>query len=281
MPLPNDFSYTENLQDGIKRLLNHQVNEWFSDVTDNTENTSRASLKRLCYHLEQDSIGETTARIAVFDHIKGSILEKMLLNSLPSEKFNLADTGNVPAVNKPKINLFFTQRDESLPKQKNPVRATISFRLIDYVNFDDATTDRVITTSVLRSIALAIKREFHKYHFVKGSLLYTCNSPDTGFFGSEINVTNERDAFETFRKMHALTGKTFNDELVRKHETPKKHSITTPTKKVKGIDGKQKSEPRRLPVAIVHFRHAVAECGLNTKIPLFDSMGLLHEALVK
>ncbi len=281
MTLPPNFNHTENLQDGIKRLMNKEVTEWFRDVLD--DSSDRAVLKRLCYHTENDSSADTQLRISLFNFIRGSTAERLLLsNSIPDRKYDMESLQHLPASNHPKIILFFAQKGESVPKGEIPVTAEVSFRLVTKINYTDSDVPgNVIDKNELKTLALKIKREFDGFKFVKGSQLFLCKNPIHGFFGSKVFATNKGDALDLFRKLHTLVAASFKEETVTLNTNLKRTSITRPTRKITGYDNKPKKEHRWRPVATVYFRYAIADCGLNTCIPLYDKSGIFHDALVR
>lgn len=283
MAIPDNFSYTENLQNGIKKILNNDVNEWFRDVDDIHSNTSRAELKRLCIHQELDSYGDTQLRIQLFQYIKGTTLERMILtNSVPDKKYDMESLQQIPASNHPKIIIFFAQHGDSLPPKEVPVTAEVSFRMISKVNYvEEGVIGDVIDKNELRSIAERIRSNLGSFKFVKGSQLFTCKNPIHGFFGSKIYASNKSEAVQLFEKLHLIAGATFKKEYIDSHSNLEKTSRTKPTKKITGYDNKKRTEHKWRPVATVYFRYAIADCGLNTKIPLYDKTGIFHDALIR
>lgn len=283
MAVPNDFSYTENLQDGIKRVLNNDVNEWFRDVDDIHSGSSRAQLKRLCLHNENDTSDDTQMRIAFFQYIRGTTIERLVLtNAIADKKYDFESLQQLPVSNHPKIIIFFAQSGDSVPPSELPVTAEVSFRVMSKVNYlEEGESGNVIDKNELRLIAERIKSNLGNFKFVKGSQLYTCKNPSHGFFGSKVYTSNRADALDLFQKLHLIVGATFKKEYIDAHGNVEKTSRTKPTRKKTGYDNKRKTENKWRPVATVLFRYAVAECGLNTRIPLYDKSGFFHDALVR
>jgi hypothetical protein len=282
MSLPPDFSYTENFQDGIKKVLNHDVNEWFRDVKDGNATTERAQLKRLCLHLEGDSIGETQTKITFFQYLRGTTIERLLLtNAIPDQKYKIETQQQIPASNHPQIFLYFSQPGESVAKGVLPITAECSFRIMDKVKIVENQGDEIIRQSHLEVLARKIANNFRDFYFTKGDLLFLYNCPEKGFFGTQCYAMDEHNALSVFRNLCQVQGIVLDEKRIKKSGYTKRKSVSKSTRKVTAYDSKQKTEPLWRPIARVKFTHAIADCGLNERLPLVDFRGILHGAFVK
>jgi hypothetical protein len=72
MPLPQNYSATEHLQDLLKRTVNQEVREWFRDVTSDDLSTPRSSLRQGCTHVEDDTMEMTIGRLLLFYQVCGA-----------------------------------------------------------------------------------------------------------------------------------------------------------------------------------------------------------------
>lgn len=282
MAIPSNFSYTENLQDGIKKVLNNDVNEWFRDVDDIHSGSSRAQLKRLCLHQENDSSDDTQIRIAFFQYIRGTTMEKLMLtNAIPDKKYQMETQQQLPASNHPQVFLYFSQPGESVPKDIQPITAECSFRLMDKVKVKENSGDEIVRESDLKLLANRIANSFRNFYFTKGDILFLYNHPEKGFYGTQCYAMDETNAVSVFRNLCEINNVNFDDKRVKKTGYTKRKSKSKSTRKITAYDNKQKNEPLWRPIARVKFTHAIADCGLNEKIALVDFRGFLHGAFIR
>jgi hypothetical protein len=286
MSLPANFSDAEFLQDGIRRMWNKRVQKYFSDVTEDDDknfNTDRAQLKRLCMHRENDTEGMTNLRITAFSDIRSANLEGWISHSADEEnEQELRPSQFMDTHNRPLITLKFSG-DNSSTTAKNPVRGSISFRLVDCVNYDDETSDKVVTKTKLLTIANKIKDEFATpiYTFNKGKERYSYVDPVKGYNGSAMLFYSLEEAEKLFKKLLAIQGHTYQPDRLNRNERPHKNSITDNQSTVKAYNNKTKKAKNYRRIGKVFFRWAYADVGLNEVITLVDTTGYRRKALIR
>lgn len=283
MTLPTNFSESEFLQDGIKRIWNKKVLHYFQDVSNDDDlSSNRAQLKRLCLHRENDSVAETQMRITVFQDIKMDNFMSWISHGLDEE--NQQEPRPVQfltADNHPLIVLFFSG-DLSSSTSKNPVRGRLSFRLQNYVNFEEEPGDDVITEIKLKQIATKIKEEFATpiFSYAKGKERYSYFYPKQGYWDTANCFLNLPTAESVFRKLVSIQGHTYIPERINFNEKPHKNSISNNTRKVKGYNNKLVNEKNYRRVGRVYFRYAYADIGTGKNIRLVDTVGLDRTAFI-
>ena len=80
MPLPDNFSPAEHLQDTIRRTFQREVREWFRDIDldgDLDITTPRSSLALACEHRDDDSFNMTIGRVLLFETLRGRFADRL------------------------------------------------------------------------------------------------------------------------------------------------------------------------------------------------------------
>ncbi|MFP5270320.1 hypothetical protein [Coleofasciculus sp.] len=282
MPLPSNFSPTEQFQDTLRRVMNPRVRAHFKDVNlDDDLSSDRGQLKRAAFHAEKDTLVLTVGKLILYLTLK---LEQLfiLIGAKEGLEQELIPQYHLRAVNHPKILLFFSQDDGAVPVKKIAITAQISFRLTRYLNYKKpGELGDVIDEAELRAIAIRIRSEFRNYVWTKGDELYIYDVPLDGFFGSKCFSRNKAQAEEVFGKVCRVADKRFDKKVLKLGLTPNKRSNNNPTETVIAYNNQTQKEPVYRPTARVRFRHAVCFAGRNQPIVLVDDSGLLANPLVR
>jgi hypothetical protein len=170
MPLPNNFSPTEHLQDLIKRTVNQEVREWFRDVQEDDLSTPRSSLKVGCTHSEQDTMEMTIGRLMLFYSVVGAFPH--------ANGFIMPDRQIFQLEGNPQIVLLFVETAQSWKTRKATRRETMrcSFRILteDFANAGD----RAKIDALERKIRLAFPPA---YRYQTGQTSYTYVDKPRGY----------------------------------------------------------------------------------------------------
>ncbi len=243
MPLPSNFSPTEQLQDVILKSVNKEVREWFSDVTNEEDlASSRGALMRACLHQELDTIAATSARLMLF---------YMVCGSMPGLKGWLAPDHQVLSVEgHPQVIFSFLETGRSVKARKMSERHTMraSFRILSD-QFESAGDEAKIDR-----LALKIKQQFPpSYRHQCGQTNYAYMDKPKGF-QLRIAAFSESDARELARKLIACTidpGVSFSEDKWSRASTKNHVAIQRKT-----VLGKSTRIAARRPSAIVALRQA-------------------------
>lgn len=171
-------------------------------------------------------------------HHKPSII------GIPKEQFDLG----IEVEYKPVVQLYFQQDRSAVVEDYAPVKAEISFRLMN------ESTDS-ITKANLETLARTIKNEFalgNGYTFNKGKYIAHYLDRKNGY-SLQIYVINESEGVEVVKKILSIQNHTYDEDLFRVTQ-PKKNSLNTTTNKT--IVGKSYKKLRWRPTATVRFQWA-------------------------
>lgn len=260
MPLPNNFSPTEHLQDLIKRTVNQEVKEWFRDVTEDDLSTPRGSLRVGCTHVEADTMNMTIGRLMLFYNVVGA-------SPHSSKAFIMPDRQVFQLEGNPQVILLFSETAQSWKSRKAERRETMrcSFRVMNE-DFSNA-TDKTKIDSLERKIRLAFPPNF-RHQVGQTSYVYVDKSRG---FQLRVYAYSESDSKTMIRKLLncALIETPFEETRFSRAST--KNAGKKPKKRVLGKDLKQR-EVR--PTAVMALRQA------DLFIPGWGSQTLIYRNLV-
>ena len=267
MPLPNNFSEWEHLQDQIRRIHNKQVRDYFSDITvDDDLATPRASLRHACIMKDEDTATMAQLRLWLFEVTAGHA------KSLQPDIYGLPVT-TFQEENKfsPQVQLYFLEPTQRTDSGYPQVEGEISFRLTEsqYEN---------ITPAEAKSLATRIKSVMATPPFVwkKGRTICSYKDHAKGY-RLKLFVTSETEARRVIEQVLDIRNHTPDWENLTVHESRKSFPITPPNKT---IYGKSRKTPRQRPRADVRFRYAALHLyGLPNPITLVDATGTRRQAL--
>jgi hypothetical protein len=276
MPLPDNFSPAEHLQDVILLTQNKIVRTEFNDVGDDAwvhdVSTPRGSLRVACTHQEADSIDMTLLRLWLFF----GVLRK-------AQDFHPAIYG-IPATSfqettryHPQVHLYFEEKYTEAEIGFKPLRSQVSLRLMN------ETTDTLTKAEAL-IIANKIKTLFSTavpFHWKRGKELFSYIDQSKGYYFQLLcfNSTEAKKVIEQVLDIrgHEPTWKLLNTKI---NSEPVSSYPTIPVTKT--IMGKPYKQPRRRPVGTVHFTHAVLHIhGKPNPVVLVDSDKRYPESLVR
>ena len=266
MPLPDNFSEAEHLQDTILRIQNKIVRLEFADVGDDDWvrdiSTPRASLRVACTHQESDSLAMTQMRNDLFYLILRKAKDfHPNIYGIPSQDFQ--------EIMKffPQVQLYFEEKYSEVEPGYTQLRAQVSFRLI-------GEKSETFTIAEATSIANKIKTLFNPgnvpFFWKKGRELHTYTDQLKGYY-FQIYAFDETNAKKVIEQVLDIKSQTPNWQLLDSHKSTEP-SIAYPTiPPTKTILGKPVRQPRERPVGIVRFVNAIAHIhGRPDPLVLYD-----------
>ncbi|MEM6353588.1 MAG: hypothetical protein AAF766_22790 [Cyanobacteria bacterium P01_D01_bin.14] len=277
MPLPDNFSPVEHLQDTIRRTFRREVREWFRDVDldgDLDITTSRNSLAVACEHRDDDSFNMTLGRIMLFETLRGRFADRLVGVSEGAGVTTYRT--DVRRRTRPKIRLYFLEDANDVEPGYAPVDGQISFRIMNH-------TPETITPAIAQTYAQRIRANFETgggFVWKKGRNMYSYSDWDKGY---QLQLLSRSEA-EARRIVDAVLGvqnhtpewSYFNEKI---NAEPASAFPTIP--EIDRAYGEQRRQPRRRPVADVRFQYASLEVlGVANPVILVDRTGVLPTALV-
>lgn len=267
MPLPNEFSEWEHLQDQTRRVHNREVSEWFSDAPELDISTPRASLRHACTIKDNDTAVMTFMRMWLFE------VQAKHARSFHPDIYGIPITTFQESIKfKPQIQLYFLEPQSSVDTGYSAVEGEISFRLTEpqYEN---------ITPVEAKSLANRIKSALATPVFVwkKGRLQVTYRDELKGY-AFRILATSEAEAKRVIEQVMDIRQHTPDWDNLVVHEARKSFPIV-PGNQV--VYGKSRRKPRQRPRADVRFRYATLHLhGVPNGITLVDVSGTRNNPLV-
>lgn len=256
MPLPENFSEWEHLQSVLRTYHNKSVRLDFSDADDLDVSIPRGALKHACLLKDDDTVDMTILRLWLF------FFHARKASDLQAPLFGIPVPSYEQVVKyKPQVTLYFKQDDGSIPSGASPVRAEISFRLINE-------TGATLTESELNILANRIKLEFGTaggYRWRKGHVMVTYIAPQDGLH-LQLYAFNEAEAVEVIRKVCDAALQPYNNDYLAIHES-RRSFPSNPGNQI--ILGRSRRKPVERPIAYVSFQRAsVSIHGLPNPIHL-------------
>lgn len=272
MPLPNNFSPAEHLQDTIRRTYNPEVREWFADLTtdDPNINTPRGSLRTACTHRENDTMDMTLSRMLLFD----MVVKQRFMQAQSSSDRDL--NYRVLRRTRPKLTLYFLEDVQDVEPEYRLVSGEISFRLMNQTSQTLSKTEATALGRKIKSLFGASKGFVWK----KGKLLCSYSDWDKGY-QLQLLVRNEAEGRRLVEQVLDIQGHTPEWEFfnIVNNAEPAQAFPTVPPKET--ILGKSYRLPRRRPIADVRFQFAQLKlAGLPQPVFLYDRSGRYDNALV-
>lgn len=271
MPLPDNFSPTEHLQDQVKRLVNKSVARYFKDLGGENwdppadlKAAPRASLRLACTHQELDTINQTVTRLFLYYMV-------VRRDELTESSFYGLPVAEVQATVRfrPQIVLTFVESFQTVTNNEQPVTGRISFRLQNE-------TDTTITEAKLRAIAQLIKTRFGgstPKRWQKGKSMATYVDKERGY-GFQILCRLRSEARELITDVLALQEHTPEWERFVWHENEEPGTAYDESPGQQMVLGALRRKPRRRPNKDVFFESAACLIwGMPRAIVLYSVHG--------
>lgn len=272
MTIPPEFSEVEHVQSVIRKWMNREIRDYFSDLGgdewDPDLTTPRGALRYACEHKDADSLIMTQIRWQLFERIR-------------LQRFQVPYYG-IPITSfqeqrkfRPQIQLYFQEDLEDTIDTYAPVSGSISFRLMDH-------TEATLNPTVAQTLANRIENRFSDgggYVWRKGKTMCTYTDWSRGY-QLQLLARTENDARQLIDRVlyiqsDAPDWSKFN---VNENAEPATAYPTVPEMDV--IYGKSRRRPRKRPIADVRFQYATLNIhGLVNPVPLVDRSGIFPSAL--
>lgn len=277
MPLPDNYSPVEHLQDTIRRTFKREVREWFKDIDlddDLDITTPRSSLALACEHRDDDSFQMTIGRIMLFETLRGRFAEQLLSGGSDG----VGVTRYKPHVQrklKPQIVLHFFEDISDVEEGYAPVSGRISFRLMDH----DAST---ITEPIALTYANRLRTNFaagNGFVWKKGRELCSYTHWEKGY-QLQLLCRSEAEGRRVVEQVLDIQQDTPNWAYFNHEVNAEPAEIYPTVPELDRVYGKNRRLPRNRPVADVRFQWAkLFVHGLQNPIILADRSGILTNAL--
>ncbi|WP_193196412.1 hypothetical protein [Nostoc sp. MG11] len=280
MPLPDNFSPFEHLQQTYKIEFNRRVDRYFRDVEGNGDLTSpRASLKLACRIDDNDNDAMMNMRRSLFFDVIGYSRKNLAV--VYGSKFDTAP----PVAGHPQLFLYFSQDGAAQPTNEPLLEHEKSCRLMKFSCSSEGTKP-AITKVDMTAIANEIKTLFldnkKGITYTTGNKSASYTDPDNGFAkGNYLLVNAKTDAVNIYSKMCNAIDVPYRGDSHIVLNDPDKASTTTATAGKTTILGTQRNNRRYRPVAVLRFRYAYISLGnLISPVFLIDTT-LRNQSLVK
>jgi hypothetical protein len=276
MPLPNDFSHAEHLQDTLKKTMNRQVRDYFRDVGDDDwqpdTSTPRASLRTACTHQEADTLDMTVLRCMTFYLVVGQLQNSLYI---PSETGNM--NPKVIRRSQPKITLHFKEDWNDVEPGYDRLAGEISFRLMNH-------TTTSITEAEARQYGQRIKTLFGAnkgFVWRKGRIMASYSDWAKGY-QLQLLVRDKAEGKRLVEQVLDINQHTPDWEFFETKENDQASEAYPIVPPSETILGKRVRLPRRRPVSDVRFEFAILKLAGVLKQPcLYDRSFKFKDAYVK
>lgn len=272
MTIPPEFNEVEHLQATIRRYVNRQVRDDFQDLGGDNwtpeTGTTRGAMRYALTHKDTDALPVTMSRLFLyyFTYGKAQALQTPVYG-IPVDQFQQSFKFH------PQVRLFFYEDQSLVEDTYEPVKADISFRLMNE-------TEETITPANAETLARKINSLFatgQNFTWKKGHETWAYYDIPKGY-RLRLLAWNEAEAKKVIEQILDIQGHTPDWEILS--STFKKRNFPTipPTEY---IYGKQRRLPRSRPIAFVRFRYAELKIwGVTHAITLVDKTGTRRNALI-
>lgn len=222
--------------------FNAEVYRWFKNV--DLESIRRTSLRDSLLIQAKESRTSAMFKVQYFRDFVQKVHHQPAIIGVPKEQFDVG----IGFEYKPVVNLYFQQDKAAVPSGYAPVRAEISFRLMDE-------TEETLTQAKLQTLARSIKTEFatgQGYTFNKGKYIAIYTDKVNGYY-LQIYVLNEAEGESVVRKILSIRNHSYDQDKFRVTQ-PKRNSLNV-TGNVT-IAGETHKKLRWRPTATVRFQWA-------------------------
>lgn len=223
--------------------FNAEVYRHFKDV-DEGSTATRLALRDSLLVQAKESRTSALFKVQYFREFVEKVHSKPSIIGVPKQEF---DTHFSPEY-RPIVSLYFQQDRDAVPLGFAPVRAEISFRLMNE-------TEETLTKANLETLAKNIKNELalnQGFTFNKGKRIASYIDKQLGYY-LQIYVNSEAEGIEVIKKVLGIQSHTYDEDKFRVTE-PKRNSLNTPSSIT--IAGTTYKKPRWRPTATVRFQWA-------------------------
>lgn len=271
MPLPNDFSPWEHLQNTVRLAHNQQVRREFDDIElDDDITTPRGSLKVASLIDDKDTAPMTLIRLFLYHVIiKGFGMPEIY--AVPFTDINESVRYS------PKVFLNFSQNYREVGTDDRAVEGQIAIRLRNE-------TSTTLSQANVDTLAQKIRTLFgsgNGFEWRKGKAMLTYTEPEKGYF-MQLLVRDQTEGRRIVEQVLDIQSDTPDWKFSNYKENlePTAAFPTNPPNRT--IIGKSRKQYRRRPVVTVRFRNAQLHVqGLPNPIVLYDKSGIYKRAILQ
>ncbi|BAY85990.1 hypothetical protein NIES267_54960 [Calothrix parasitica NIES-267] len=244
MPLPNNFSEWENLQDLVRKDHNKDVREYFKNQADNDISTPKARLKHTCLIKDEDTAVMTQLRMWLFEITVGRAQAvQRPIYGIPVQELQR------DVKFKPQIKLFFkedfdrTIHDGTIPLSEGE----ITFRLMNE-------SSETISRSKAESLARKIRDELTKPVLIWGKGWFKCTylDKDRGY-DFRLLVKSKTEGERVIKEILKIQSHSFDNNNLQFIDHDRNYPINPGTHRVYGRTVKKY---RQRPRVDVRFKYA-------------------------
>jgi hypothetical protein len=249
MPIPDNFSSWEHLQNVLIKVHNREVKQEFNDITDDDDiSVARGNLKVACLLKDSDTAEMTVLRMMLFwfnlrkaQDLQGHFYGQLIQEVQATRKY------------KPQVKLFFIEKLTGAEEEGDyaPVPGEISFRLM---NESSATLSKTNLITIGNKIKLLFGGA-NPEKWKKGKDLASYTDHEKGY-QLQLLVRNKTDAKALITKILDIQ----NHIPEWKHLNYKENDLPTDAYPIlpgtQTILGKTYKKPRVRPIAEVVFQYA-------------------------
>jgi hypothetical protein len=270
MPLPNNFSPWEHLQNVIRFAHNGQVRKEFDDiVVDDDISTPRGSLKVASLIDDKDTSTMTLIRLFLYHIIiKGYGMPEIY--AVPFTDINESVRYS------PKIFLNFCQNYRDVDADDSAVEGQISFRLV-------GETAETLSQANVNTYAQRIKTLFGNsggFQWRKGKNMLTYTDGKKGYF-LQLLVRDQAEGKKIVEQVLDIQNHTPDWQYSNYKENLEPTQAYPSSPPNKTIIGKSRKQYRRRPLVTVRFRNAQLHVqGLPNPIVLYDKSGIYRKPIL-
>lgn len=277
MPLPQNFSEFEFLQDLVRKWQNRIVREEFNDLGgdefDPDINISRHAIRHGCTIKDNDTAEMTIIRLYLyyFIHRKAQDLQRPVYG-IPVTSFQESLEFY------PQVMLYFVEDQSDVDEEYSPIDGQIQFRLI---NFHPDTNP--ITEAEIEACARKVREKFatnNGFLWRKGKTYYGYCDKKKGY-KLQLLCRDESEAKRIVEQVLDIQNHTPEWRKLKLNSSVAPTEAYPTIPETKQIAGKRVRLPRSRPVGTVRFQYATLDVwGLRNPIVLVDRTRLFRNALL-
>jgi hypothetical protein len=271
MPLPNDFSPWEHLQNTLRFAHNQQVRREFDDIeVDDDISTPRGSLKVASLIDDKDTATMTLLRMFLYHVIiKGYGMPEIY--SVPITDINDSVRYH------PKIFLNFSQNYREVDVNDTATTGQISFRLM-------GKTPENLTQADVNNYAQRIKTLFGNsggFSWRKGKHMLTYIDPEKGYF-LQLLVNDQTEGKRIVEQVLDIQSHAPDWQYANYKENLEPAQAFPANPPNKTLVGKSRKQYKKRPVVTVRFKFAELHVkGLPNPYILYDKTGRYKRAILQ
>lgn len=274
MPLPQNFSEFEFLQDVVRKWQNRIVREEFNDLGgedfDPDISISRHATRHACTIKDNDTAEMTILRLYLYYFVyrKAQDLQQPVYG-IPTTAFQEVRQF------KPQIVLYFQEPEADIEPGYAPVTGEISIRVMD----EESTT---ITQAKVNQLATRIRDAFARpvFEWRKGKSYVSYTDKPKGY-QLQLLCRDEAEGRRLIEQVLDIQSHTPTWSKMNINQSPNAMEAFPTIPPTERILGKSVKMPRKRPIATVKFKYALLHLhGKAKPLCLVDKSGIFAKPLI-